>query len=237
MRNYIIRLDDACHKMDLVKWDKMEKILDKYDIKPIVGIIPNVKDKDFEKYEYNNNFVDLVKKWEAKNWKIAMHGYEHVFFTESGGINPVNKKSEFAGLSYNVQLKKIRESYKFFTKNKINAQIFFAPAHTFDENTLKALKECTDIRIISDTIASNIYYEKDFYFIPQQSGKVRNIPLKLVTFCYHPNTMDDFDFEHLENFICNNRNKFCDNINLIKRKRNIIDYMLKLCYFIFRKVR
>ena len=60
---YFIRLDDACHKMDLKKWRRIEEIFDRNDIKPIVGVIPNVKDKDFEKYEFNENFVNLVKEW------------------------------------------------------------------------------------------------------------------------------------------------------------------------------
>ena len=39
-RFYLIRLDDACPTMDVVKWDKIEKMLDKYHIKPMVGIVP-----------------------------------------------------------------------------------------------------------------------------------------------------------------------------------------------------
>ena len=37
---YLIRLDDACPYMDRVKWQRMENILDKYGVKPLVGIIP-----------------------------------------------------------------------------------------------------------------------------------------------------------------------------------------------------
>jgi hypothetical protein len=43
--NYLIRLDDACPTMDAFKWRKLEKILDKYGILPIVGIIPNNQDQ------------------------------------------------------------------------------------------------------------------------------------------------------------------------------------------------
>lgn len=234
---YFIRLDDACHKMDLKKWRRIEEIFDKNDIKPIVGVIPNVKDKDFEKYEFNENFVDLVKEWEKKGWHIAMHGYEHVLFENSGGINPVNNKTEFSGLSYEKQLDKIKKSYDFFKQNNINVSIFFAPAHTFDENTLRAIKKATEIRIISDTIANDIYYEDDFYFLPQQSGRVRNIPLNVVTFCYHPNLMDDKSFCKLEYFIKKNKRKFSKDIVLKKRRRNIIDLLLKKTYFFIRKVR
>ena len=47
MRNkYLIRLDDACPTMDSQKWSRMEKILDKYGIKPMAGIIPHNEDPD-----------------------------------------------------------------------------------------------------------------------------------------------------------------------------------------------
>lgn len=48
MLNYIIRLDDACPTMNHENWRKVEKLLDKYDIRPIVGIIPNSKDDLFK---------------------------------------------------------------------------------------------------------------------------------------------------------------------------------------------
>lgn len=35
---------------------------------------------------------------------------------------------------------------------------FFALAHTFDVNTLRALKECSVIRVISDAVAFARYY-------------------------------------------------------------------------------
>ena len=40
MSKYIMRLDDAAEKMDIEKWSRMEKLLDKHSIKPLVGVIP-----------------------------------------------------------------------------------------------------------------------------------------------------------------------------------------------------
>ena len=79
MKTYILRLDDASSKMDISKWNKLEQLLNKYNIKPIVGIIPKNEDPDFQKYENNKNFIKLVKSWQSKNWLIAMHGYNHKF--------------------------------------------------------------------------------------------------------------------------------------------------------------
>ena len=106
MSKYIIRLDDACEKMDVEKWDRMEKLLDKYKVKPLVGVIPHCEDPMMDKYEFDAEFWKKVEIWKNKGWTIAMHGYNHVYGTPCGGMNPVNKRSEFAGLSYEEQAEK-----------------------------------------------------------------------------------------------------------------------------------
>lgn len=229
---YIIRLDDACDKRDVIKWNRIETILDKYNIKPIVGIIPKCKDPDMEKYPVDDKFWDRAIGWQNKGWNIALHGYEHVFCTTAGGVNPVNNYSEFAGVSLENQKIKIEKGVGILKEHGLNPTIFFAPAHTFDLNTLQALKEVSEIRIISDTISYDKYYDGGFTFIPQQSGRVRNLPLKTVTFCYHPNLMKEEDYEVLEQFIKDNRSKFSDcSITSSKRKLNLLDKILRYLYF------
>ena len=235
---YIIRLDDASEYWNKKKWERIEKTLDKYNIKPIVGIIPDNLDSTLlEKYKKDDNFWNKVSSWISKDWIVAMHGYHHQYVTNEGGINPVQDRSEFAGLPLEKQKEKINAAIKILNKKNINPKIFFAPSHTFDVNTLIALKETTDINIISDTIANNIYYEKDFYFIPVQSGKVRKLPFKTITFCYHPNEMTDKDFEELESFISQNISKFkkLNLENLNKRKKSNYDKLLSYLYFLRRK--
>lgn len=234
MSKYIIRLDDACEKMDVEKWDRMEKLLDKYKVKPLVGVIPHCEDPMMDKYESDAEFWNKVGIWKNKGWTIAMHGYNHVYSTTCGGINPVNKRSEFAGLSYEDQAEKIERGWEILNGNGFHPEVFFAPSHTFDENTLKALKEKTTIRVISDTIANDVYKKDDFWFIPQQSGSVRKLPLKTVTFCYHPNTMTDKSFEILEAFLNSYQNRFTEYSELDLKKRNISlwDRLLQKIYFL-----
>lgn len=235
---YILRLDDASEYMDIKKWTRIEELLDKYNIKPIVGIIPDNKDKSLiEKYKKDQDFWQKAKKWKNKGWTIALHGCNHEYITNDGGINPVNRRSEFAGVSYEEQCRKIENGIKILEKYEMYPEIFFAPSHTFDLNTIKALIEKSNIRIISDTIANDVYYKDDMYFIPQQSGKVRMLPFKIVTFCYHPNTMEEKDFNILEDFLNKYNQKFITvkEIKLKKRKLNIIDNMLRKLYFINKK--
>lgn len=237
---YLIRLDDASEYMDIEKWNKIEEILDKYEIKPIVGVIPNNQDKELvSKYKKDLEFWNKAKVWQSKKWAIALHGYNHVCETNNGGINPVNMRSEFAGVELEDQKKKIRDGIEIFKINNIGTKIFFAPSHTFDMNTLEALRLESDIRIISDTVANDIYKIEDFYFIPQQSGHVQRLPFKVITFCYHPNTMRDKDFQIFEGFIKKNRGKFVsfEDLSFKDRKISLYDRFLRRKYFFMRAVR
>lgn len=232
MAKYIMRLDDACEKMDVEKWARMESLLDRHGIKPLVGIIPKCEDKQMEKYAIDLGFWDKAKRWEDKGWTIALHGYNHVYSTECGGINPVNKRSEFAGETLEVQREKIRLGIEIFKSHGFDPQVFFAPSHTFDDNTLLALIEESRIRIISDTVANDVYFENGFTFVPQQTGRCRKLPVKIVTCCYHPNEMRNIDFEELERFIKDNSNDFVDfPIGVSKRKKSLFDRVLKFLYF------
>lgn len=231
-----MRLDDACEKRNVEKWGYMEKLLDEYGIKPLVGIIPYCEDPMMDQYPHDLEFWKRVQNWKSKGWVIAMHGYNHVYSKREGGINPVNLRSEFAGEELTIQRKKIRYGYEIFKQNNIKPEVFFAPSHTFDENTIKALKLETEIRIISDTIANSPYNKYGITFVPQQSGQVRKLPFKMVTFCYHPNSMNNNDFKKLEKFLKKNKNLFIEfPLELTKRKMNLWDIFLKKLYFLRRK--
>lgn len=233
--NYIVRLDDACPTMDREKWNKIEEILAKYDIKPIVAVIPNNQDTKQIKNEFDNDFWKKVQNWQKKGWYIALHGYDHVYTTQNSGLVPFNNKSEFAGLSYKEQVKKIKHGWEIFQRYNIEANIWVAPSHTFDENTLKALKEYTDINIISDGIALFPFKKYGFDWIPQQVWKFRKVPFGIWTGCFHPNEMSDKEIENLEIFIKNNKEQFIDIEQLKYKNFCIINYLFEKTYWIVRK--
>lgn len=231
-----MRLDDACEKMDVGAWQRMEDLLDSYAVKPLVGIIPHCEDPQMDKYPMDASFWDKVNGWRSKGWAFALHGYNHVYNTSSGGINPVNKRSEFAGNTYETQAEKIREGVKVLRLHGIEPKVFFAPSHTFDKITLKALEDESEIRIISDTWAWRPYCKYGFTFVPQQSGMVRNVPFSMTTFCYHPNTMKEKDFIELEEFLKKYANKFVVfPEQQVDRKPTIIDKLLQKIYYLSRR--
>jgi hypothetical protein len=237
---YLLRLDDACETMDLQKWLRIEKIFDIYNIKPLIAVIPNNEDDAQKINPPNINFWSWLHTLEKKGWEIGLHGNDHVYVTQEGGINPIHKRSEFAGLALELQKTKIKEGLKKLHSKGFYPRIFVAPSHTFDENTLLALKGESNIRIISDTMALKPYRYKDFIFIPQQFGAVRKITIPgIYTFCYHPNTMNEKSFLELESFLSVNANKFESfknfKLNKVKNKTFMVRF-LSYSYFAFRKL-
>lgn len=199
---FFIRLDDACPTMHQERWNTVEELLDKYGVKPIVAVIPHNEDP---KQQIDNcsekDFWERVRSWERKGWVIALHGYNHVYVTKEGGLVPKNHKSEFAGLPLEEQKEKIKNAIKIFREHGVNPTVWVAPSHTFDENTLQALKEETSIYIISDGIALEPYKEKGFIWIPQQFEHLKKISSLggWWTLCKHPSVMPDKEMERFEN--------------------------------------
>lgn len=196
---YLIRLDDACHTMDRRKWSRIENLLDTFDVRPIVAVVPDNRDPDLMIEERDPEFWNLVRSWRDKGWAIAMHGYTHVMHeTRSSLVLPFYRRSEFGGLPYAEQAGKIRASWKLFASESIAPTIWVAPAHSFDWSTLDAVREETPIRIVSDGIAIDGFFERELYWIPQQLWNFQPKKTGLWTVCLHPNSMTDAQFRALE---------------------------------------
>lgn len=238
MKRYIIRLDDACPTMDRKKWDAIEKILDEHDIKPIVAVIPNNEDPEIKIDEYDDAFWNKINNWQDKGWHIAMHGYNHFYVSRESGLIPINKQSEFAGIHVETQREKIRAGGRILNDKKIKPQIWVAPSHTFDENTLKVLKEETGIMVISDGLAFYPYSEKGFFWLPQQLWRLKKKFFGIWTVCFHPNVMNFNEIKNMEKFLNRYKNDFINDIDELykqykNRQRNIFDRILYQ-YFVIK---
>lgn len=240
---YLIRLDDACPTMDGVKWQRMFDILDRYGVRPMVGIIPHNEDPKQEIDAPDVEFWYKAKLWQQKGYAIALHGYNHCYISDEGlkGLNPLWSRSEFAGVPYDVQKQKIRDGFEILSNHGVKPKYFFAPSHTFDENTLKALRECTDIRIISDTIATKPYKRGDFVFLPQLGGHCTEMKINGIwTFCLHPSAMSEENFVATETFIRLHKEEFvgfCDLDLQALKPKNMKSRLLSWIYFTRRKIR
>ena len=196
MRKFLVRLDDACPRMNERKWRKFEELFDTFNIKPIIAVIPNNKHTTLMPNKYDNDFWHKVKHWQRKDWEIALHGYDHIYKTKGIGIIPKNNFSEFVGLDIMEQSRKIKKGIAIFKNHGIKTRTWIAPGHSFDKNTLIALKTNSDISIISDGYAFKPYYKGQFTWIPAQIQECKKVGFNGIwTFCFHPNETTDADFE------------------------------------------
>jgi len=216
IKNYItdntgilIRLDDIAENMN---WDLMKKselLFEKYEIKPVLGVIPKNKDNELLSYPKKDDFWEQVRVWKNKGWEIAMHGYTHIYdqmckksddyFNYGGG-------SEFTGHSLETQTSRIKKGLKKFEDEKIKIRTFFAPNQTYDKNTFIALKNC-GIKEVIDGYGIMPYIENDIKFIPQLFNKVMLLPFGIQSTKLHLNLWKQKDLDDFEKFITKNLNK------------------------------
>jgi hypothetical protein len=202
MVQYLMRLDDLCPTNDLQKWNRFFDLFDRYGIKPIIAVIPDNKDPKLNDCgSFNVHYWKLVRSLQKKAYIIALHGFEHRYVNRDSGLLKLNNRSEFAGLSLQIQEKKIKAAVDIFKREKIQTSVFIAPAHTFDRNTLMALNKHSAIDIISDGLLKSPYIRFGFKWIPVQLSEVEAKLSGTWTFNYHPETCPDEAFEKVEKFI------------------------------------
>lgn len=233
---YIFRLDDISENMDCNNFFLLKSIFDNYGVKPVIGVIPNNEDDELLSHpKCDFDFWKEIKSLQDKGWSIALHGYNHKYLTNDSGILDINNRSEFAGVPYKVQNQKILEGKQIFKKNQIEIDAFMAPAHSFDENTLKALIN-NDIKVITDGYTIYPYYHKDILFVPQLLSTPRKMPFGIYTWCLHSNNMVKESIDKVERFIeenekdiisFNNAKKYATRSNLNKIMGSLNKKMLK----------
>lgn len=226
---YLLRLDDACPTMDTTKWRAIEELLDARGIRPLVAVVPDNRDPVLQVDAPDPQFWDAVRRWAAKGWTIAMHGYQHQFHAvdRTRLLLPFYDRSEFAGLPYEAQAEKIRSSWRLFKDAGVEPTAWIAPAHCFDRVTLEALRAETPIRIVSDGLARAQFFELGFYWLPQQLWSVVPKTSGLWTICLHPNTMSGAQIEDLGRSLAvpaiASRLVSVGNIELKERGRSLVD--------------
>lgn len=145
----LVRFDDICPTMDWRQWHIAEEYLDKYNIKPLLGVIPDCRDKELMIDPLRKDFWEWVKVWQTKGAVVAMHGVYHVYTTHDRGLVSNGNNSEFAGLPYKKQYDLLTRGKEILRSHGISTDVFFAPSHSYDLNTLKALS-ALEFRYVSD---------------------------------------------------------------------------------------
>ncbi|MBQ3797083.1 MAG: DUF2334 domain-containing protein [Butyrivibrio sp.] len=208
---YLLRFDDICPTMDWNQWNRAVELLDRYGIKPLIGVIPSCADPKLNINPERSDFWQYIKMLQEKGYTVAMHGFEHVYRTKNKGIVGVSKQSEFAGLSYEKQYKMLEEGKKILHENGVDTDIFFAPSHSYDRNTLKALNEL-GFQWISDGKGLKADYYKGLRLLPCINHAMPKKRLgKYITVVCHANEWTKKDgFDELDVFCKEHQKEIVD---------------------------
>lgn len=168
-RYILIRFDDICPTMNWKEWKRALQVLDHYNIRPLLGVIPDCQDPELMIDAPRTDFWEYIKELQNKGYAIAMHGYTHKYDTTTHGIVNITPHSEFSGHSYEEQYEKIRRGKEILNAHGILTDIFFAPAHSYDENTLRALA-ANGFKYVSDGKSSKPFMRHGVLCIPCRSS-------------------------------------------------------------------
>jgi predicted deacetylase len=130
-------------------------------------------------------------------------------------------------------------------QNGIKTDIFMAPAHSFDRNTLKALKNIGFAKL-TDGFGDMPYKSKGMTFYPisyKQSSSLKK-EKGYTTFVVHSNTMNDKDFARYEKLFKENSDKLISYSELLKlkpKKRNVFEnikeYIMAVAKFVLVNIK
>lgn len=197
------RLDDITPGLKRDNLNRFEEVFDLYGIKPLIGIVPANEDSNLVVDDKDDSFWDEMRRLRDKGWKIALHGYRHVYYNDNSGILKANPFSEFAGLTYEEQKDMIFKGKSILEDKGLTPEFFMAPGHTFDEITLKALV-ANGIFKITDGYSDRPYIRDSVVFYPCRLSDPA-IPKGIDTVCIHLNNWNDADFDSLIGFIKENK--------------------------------
>ncbi|WP_040210456.1 murein biosynthesis integral membrane protein MurJ [Clostridium polynesiense] len=236
---YIYRLDDITEHMNWDNFWKVIMIFKKYNVVPLIGVVPDNKDKDLIVSEGKFYFWEIIKYMQQhKIVEIAQHGYTHEVILNTEGILKerygYKKTSEFTGLNLEKQLEKITLGKEILLSKGISTDIFMAPCHNFDGNTLKALK-ASGFKYITDGIGLTPYKYKGITFIPQQFGRPRSFFFGVITICLHLNNGSQEEINEIEEHVKKYRDKAINFYDAGKvRESKVINSIFKVFYLLMR---
>ena len=181
--------------MNWSMWARIESVLIEQRICPLLAVIPDNQDKKLDIAAARGDFWEEARKWQARGWTIGLHGYQHRYVNQDAGIVGIQNRSEFAGLSPAEQEDNLRRASEIFCAAGIKPQVWIAPAHSFDSNTVVALATI-GVSVISDGLAVAPHMDSHgTFWIPQQLWRFRWRPFGVWTVCYHHNLWTDKQFD------------------------------------------
>ena len=240
-----VRMDDITPDMNWENFYFFQKLFQKAGITPLLGIVPDNRDPKLSCGAVREDFYEVMSGLANEGYSFAVHGCHHVYTTKSGGLFPLNRLSEFAGVHYERQKEMLKYGREQLKKHGIDTDIFMAPAHSYDKNTLRALKEVGFTKI-TDGFGRAPYQYKGITFYPISMKLDRSLKQKkgATTMVIHANTVTEADkkrYARIFKEYGKNMISYSEYLTMEPVTRNISgrvwEYLLAKCKYLFVRVK
>jgi len=197
---FLLRIDDLCPTVHARRWGRLRRLLEEHSIRPILAVVPANEDAQLAVSAPDGDFWQQMRDLQAAGAAIALHGYTHLCSQTGRGLIPLHRSGEFAGLALEEQRDRIAAGRDILRGHGLNPELWVAPRHSFDWNTLRALQK-EGIGYLSDGLARRPFERGGITWIPMQLWAPVRRPSGLWTICIHPNTLDRHGFDRLRRFV------------------------------------
>ena len=204
---YIFRMDDITPSMNWGRFWSVLNLLNRHRVKPLLGIVPDNQDPNLNCQKPDPQFWDTMRMLINKGLvDVAQHGYQHQLHIpkESALLKATHgatvERSEFTGLPYPEQLARLKTGQAILQDNGIYTSYFFAPNHSFDRNTLRALR-AAGFTAVSDDVALFPFKSSGLLFVPQQLWTPKKMLTGVFTICLHTNEITPAKLRTIRQFL------------------------------------
>lgn len=197
---YLLRIDDLCSGVHARRWERLRLLIEEFNIRPILAVVPENQDRTLEASTPDPKFWHWMRTLQAAGATVAVHGYRHLCSSNGRSFPGLHAETEFAGVALDVQRDRITRGLEILRGHGLDPKLWVAPKHTFDWNTLRALRE-SGLPYLSDGLARVPFRRGGVTWIPMQFWAPVAKTEGLWTICMHPNTTLRTNFEQLRNFL------------------------------------
>ena len=197
---YLIRFDDVVPAMAWSRFAAFEQIAADLSLPFLIGVVPECRDPKLSVEPESPDFWNWVRTRKHAGWTIAQHGYQHLYETDARGLLGIGRKSEFAGLPYDAQVQKLAAGKEIMQREGVWSGVFMAPSHSFDENTVQALRDL-EFTALTDGFGFYPYDLHGLMAVPQLVARPLGFGFGVETICLHVNTMSEEAIGRMIDFI------------------------------------
>jgi peptidoglycan/xylan/chitin deacetylase (PgdA/CDA1 family) len=129
-----LRFDDYHQDVDHETWVDVLSRYEDAGLRGVIGVVPK-----YEGERLSADVVEFLHDLQEKGWELAQHGYTHENVGDGRGGPLYDDRSEFAGLGYEEQHRRIQAGRDILESHGIEPTTFIPPWHEYDRTTARVL--------------------------------------------------------------------------------------------------